>query len=79
MINKDNLKCCEFGTYSCTVSMPIANRVEEVDYCIARIVAALNAANIKTLASCCGHGIKEGSIILEDGMELVMTKQKKRL
>lgn len=43
-----------------------------MDICIADIVAALNAANIVTMASCCGHGIQDGSIVLEDGRELII-------
>jgi hypothetical protein len=52
--------------------MPIKGRVRSIDYCIADIVAALNAANIKTVASCCGHGLA-GTIALEDGRELTIT------
>jgi hypothetical protein len=41
-----------------------------IDRCIAHIVAALNAGGVPTKASCCGHGKRPGSIILEDGREL---------
>ena len=61
------LECCECGSYGCTIPMPINGRVRGIDYCIADIVAALNAANIKTLASCCGHGKMDADIRLEDG------------
>lgn len=48
--------------------MPIKRRVENIDLCIADIVAALNAANIITVASCCGHNkIEQGDIRLDDG------------
>ena len=63
-------KCCDFGEFKCDVPMPIAGRVRHVDYCIADIVAALNAANIRTVASCCGHGKIKGVVSLEDGREL---------
>lgn len=43
-----------------------------VDTCIADIVQALNTAGIYTIASCCGHGETDGSIILEDSRELVI-------
>jgi hypothetical protein len=52
--------------------LPLRGRRQDVDICIADIVAALNAANIVTMASCCGHGIQDGSIVLEDGRELII-------
>ena len=52
--------------------MPIDARVRYIDICIADIVAALNAANIKTGASCCGHGQMNGIISLKDGRELII-------
>ena len=66
-------KCCDIGTYACQVPMPLGGRLQSIDYCIADIVAALNAANIATVASCCGHGEKEGLITLEDGRSLAVT------
>lgn len=60
-------KCCDIGSYECQVPMPLNGRRQDIDYCIADIVAALNAANIITVASCCGHGIGDATIILEDG------------
>ena len=63
-------QCCQVGTYEHTVPMPINGRRQDVDYCIADIIAALNAANIPTVASCCGHGKMEASILLEDGRHL---------
>jgi len=51
--------------------MPLNGRSQFIDYCIADIVAALAAANIKTMASCCGHDqALDASIVLEDGREL---------
>ena len=43
-----------------------------VDSCIAPIIEALNNAGIRTLASCCGHRNIPGSVVLEDGRELVI-------
>lgn len=43
-----------------------------VDRCIAPIVKALNDAGIYTAGSCCGHGKTDGSILLQDGRELVV-------
>ena len=70
-------KCAEMGTYDCQVPMAIANRVRGIDYCIADIVAALNAANIETVASCCGHGKIEPIINLADGRKLTITENVK--
>jgi len=42
-----------------------------VDSCIAPIVRALILAGIYTRSSCCGHGA-DGSIVLQDGRELVI-------
>ena len=72
-------KCCGIGTYECQVPMPINKRVQSIDICIADIVAALNAANIITTASCCGHGEIDGAIMLEDGRVLGVDKLKKRV
>ena len=47
------------------VCMPINGRVQCIDYCIHHIVAALNAAGIGTVASCCGHGTMHGRIDLD--------------
>lgn len=64
---------CKHGT---TVPMPINGRVRDIDHCIAYMVAALNAANITTIASCCGHGHRPGTIILEDGRWLFIAKDR---
>jgi len=63
-------KCCKIGTYEHQVPMPIAGRRYDIDFCIADIVAALNAANIITTWSCCGHGEKDAIIGLEDDREI---------
>jgi len=75
--NTNNLvpeECCDFGEFKCQVPIPISGKVQFVDICIAHIVSALNAANITTVASCCGHGKINASIILEDDKELVLRK-----
>lgn len=66
-------ECCDIGTYKCQIPVPINGRVRYIDYCIADIVEALNAANIKTEASCCGHGKMDASILLKDGREITIT------
>jgi hypothetical protein len=63
-------KCCNFGEYSCQIPMPVMGRRVDIDLCIADIVAALNAANIRTVASCCGHGQIDGIVSLEDGRQI---------
>lgn len=63
------------GTYEHQVPMPIIGRVQGIDLCIADIVAALNAANIVTVASCCGHGKIEPIISLEDGRDITIKER----
>lgn len=65
-------KCCEIQSYEHTVPMAINGRRVDVDLCIADIVAALNAANIHTKGSCCGHGKLLPTVILEDERMLVI-------
>ena len=67
-------KCCGMGTYECQIPMPIRCRVRYIDFCIADIVAALNAANLITVASCCGHSKMDADITLEDG-RIIKIKQ----
>ena len=68
--------CCECGSYDHQVLMPINGRVQCIDFCISHIVAALNAANVTTVNSCCGHGKLPPSIILEDGRYItILTKE----
>ena len=40
-----------------------------VDPCISSLVQVLNDSGFKTLASCCGHGHRPGSIVLDDNRE----------
>lgn len=54
-------------TFAEQVCMPIGGRVQCIDRCIHHIVASLNAGNVRTIASCCGHQTTPGSILLEDG------------
>lgn len=55
--------------------MPINGRVQCIDFCIHHLVAALNAAGIPTIGSCCGHGTMKGNIILEDGRVLLIQQK----
>lgn len=65
-------KCCAMGSYEHQVPMPIKGRVQYIDLCIAPYVAALNAAGIETVASCCGHGKIAPTILLSDNKVLVI-------
>lgn len=60
------------ATYAGQACMPLNGRVVCVDWCIHQIIAALNAGGVRTVASCCGHGKRSGSILLEDGRRLVI-------
>lgn len=46
--------------------------IRDVDRCIAPLVSALNDAGIKTVACCCGHGVRPGNVALADGRELII-------
>ncbi len=50
----------------------IYRRAVAIDRCIAPLVAALNNAGIRTVASCCGHGKGMGNIALDGGRELII-------
>ena len=71
-------ECTPMGEYKCQVPMPLKGRRQGIDICIADIVAALNAGNLTTVASCCGHGDDSiSSIVLEDGRELKIVNVKR--
>lgn len=44
----------------------------KIDTCISDLVLALQSAAIDMRASCCGHGKIHGSILLQDGRELLI-------
>ena len=59
---------CEWNTIEL---IEIANgEVIQVDSCIRDLVESLNDHGIPTIASCCGHNKRPGSIVLEDGRHL---------
>lgn len=68
--------CGGVKTFREQVPMPIGKRVECIDKCISHIVAALNAGGVKTVASCCGHGNMIGNIVLDNGRELGIFKDR---
>ena len=45
-------------------------RQRGIDGCIAPLIDALNQGGVATVASCCGHNKRPGSIVLADGREL---------
>jgi hypothetical protein len=78
MSQSDCEHCDTFGgekTYANQACLPINGRVICVDWCIHQIVAALNAAGVETVASCCGHGKMDGRIDLKDGRVLNVRSQ----
>ena len=44
----------------------------KIDACVADLVQALQSADIDMRSSCCGHGKTHGSILLQDGRELLI-------
>ena len=64
-------------TYKNQVCMPLDGRVRCIDFCIHKIVAALNAGGVRTAASCCGHKNMKGNIMLEDGRTLIIQETPK--
>lgn len=76
---------CKWGeSRRCLVTMPARlsctgkarKKWVGIDSCISDIVNALNKAGIKTANSCCGHGKRNGEIILHDGRTLVIKEEK---
>ena len=64
-------KHCKVGTHEHEVCIPISGRIQGVDFCVHDLVSALNASNIPTTMSCCGHGgMAPSVIILGDGRVL---------
>lgn len=55
-----------------TVLITANGAPRDVDRCIAPLVDALNSAGIATVACCCGHGVRPGTIALVDGRELII-------
>ena len=47
-------------------------KMVDIDSCIAPIIEALNDGGITTIACCCGHGKRPGSIALADGREFII-------
>ena len=61
-------------TYANQVLMPLDGRVRCIDFCIHKLVAALNVGSVsaRTTMSCCGHEQMPGHIGLADGRQLMI-------
>ena len=62
----------EKKTYANQTCMPLNGKVQCIDRCIHKIVAALNAGGILTTSSCCGHQKLTGFATLLDGRTLLI-------
>lgn len=72
---------CAWGNYI-KLKVPISKElsytgkarwaIKPIDSCIAPIVKALNKSGILTKSCCCGHGKKNGAILLQDGRKLLI-------
>jgi len=51
--------------------IPHQKKIVKVDSCIANLIHALNGVGYKTLACCCGHGIYNMSIVVENTEDCV--------
>lgn len=60
------------GNWKHTVSINIDGKHVCIDSCIVTLIRILNDGGFKTVASCCGHNNRPGSIILADGRELII-------
>ncbi len=72
---------CTAGNPSGDVLLQLpGGREDGVDPCIVDLVIALNAGGLRTIASCCGHGQRPGSVLLEDRRFLfVATEEEARM
>lgn len=59
------------------VNVRIDWREVEIDSCISKMVDALNKGGVKTITSCCGHGVTDGYILCEDYL-LVVSKERNK-
>jgi hypothetical protein len=77
-MNKKCDKCDNCGgveTYENQALMPINGKVRCIDWCIHQIVASLNAGGVETVGCCCGHGVRDGNIVLADGRYLIIMNE----
>ena len=48
----------------------VTTKVGSCDPCLLPLIQALNDGGQYTLASCCGHGYRPGTVVLADGRHL---------
>lgn len=60
---------CKWGN---TKVLYIDGVPRDIDECIYDLVEKLNKIGLKTVACCCGHGNRPGSIAFADGTEFIM-------
>lgn len=71
-----------FGDYKCHAKTNVKDSKGNfiyVDKCLKEAVENLNAVGLKTVASCCGHGVINPKITIEglsDGMEVDLKNSK---
>ena len=65
------------GDYTNTTIVFLSDRPRNIDKCLVPLIKALNHAGMTTVASCCGHGKRPGSVILADGRELLICPDSK--
>ena len=69
-----HVKHCACGSYDHMVPVTMSRGdIIHVDRCIAPIVRALHMCHVTTLASCCGHGVRPGHILLQNGRQVWIT------
>lgn len=57
-----------FGDYKCHVPTSLKDskgRIVCVDKCLKEAVENFNARGIETIASCCGHGVIQPSVLIK--------------
>ena len=64
------MKKCKsyFGDYQCHVETSVKDsqgRPVSVDRCLKETIENLNAQGLKTVASCCGHGVIDPKITIK--------------
>jgi len=74
--HSEKLQQCnsKIGDYKCHVATDVKDskgRTVSVDKCLKGAIENLNAHGIKTIASCCGHGVVQPSIKVELSEELI--------
>ena len=77
----NNMKCCDIGEFKCDSTLVIPENMKQYytkrvfcDVCIVEEIQDLLDLGVITLASCCGHGILDSSVIVDIKSQEVMTR-----